>query len=68
MQKHHNPKPSVIVQRYRFNSRSRWAGESVADYVAELQDLYEHCEFGKTLNEMLCDGLVCGVEEAKIQR
>ena len=68
VQKHHDPKPSVIVQRYRFNSRSRWAGESVADYVAELRHLSEHCEFGKTLNEMLCDKLVCGVEEAKIQR
>ena len=64
VQKHHDPKPSVIVQCYRFNSRSRWAGESVADYVAELQHLSEHCEFGKTLNEMLCDRLVCGVEEA----
>lgn len=68
MQKHHDPKPSVIVQRYRFNSRSRRAGESVAAYVAELRHLSEHCEFGTTLNEMLRDRLVCGVEEPKIQR
>ena len=34
VQKDHDPKPSVIVQRYRFNSRSRRAGESVAAYVA----------------------------------
>ena len=68
VQKHHDPKPSVIVQRYRFNSRSRRAGESVAAYVAELRHLSEHCEFGMTLNEMLRDRLVCGVEESKIQR
>ena len=24
MQQHHSPKPSPIVQRYRFNSRLRW--------------------------------------------
>ena len=68
VQKHHDPKPSVIVQRYRFNSRSRRAGESVAAYVAELRHLSEHCKFGTTLNEMLRDRLVCGVEEPKIQR
>ena len=59
VQKHHDPKPSVIVQRYRFNSRSRRAGESVAAYVAELRHLSEHCEFGMTLNEMLRDRLNC---------
>ena len=68
VQKHHNPKPSVIVQRYRFNSRNRRAGESVATYIAELRHLSEHCEFGSTLNQMLRDRLVCGVEEPKIQR
>ena len=37
LQKHHDPKPSVIVQRYRFNSRNRRTGESVATYIAELR-------------------------------
>ena len=68
MKKHHNPKPSVIVQRYRFNSHNRQSGESVAAYIAELRHLSEHCEFGTTLNQMLRDRLVCGVEEPKIQR
>ena len=36
MEKYHNPKPSVIVQRYRFNLRNRQAGESVATYIAKL--------------------------------
>ena len=68
VQKHHDPKPSVIIQRYRFNSRNRRAGESVAAYVAELRHLSEHCEFGVLLNQMLRDRLVCGVKEPKIQR
>ena len=40
----------------------------MATYITELQHLSEHCEFGSALNEMLCDRLVCGVEEPKIQQ
>ena len=68
VQKHHDSKPSVIIQRYHFNSRNLRSGESVASHVAELWHLSEHCEFGTTLNQMLRDRLVCGVEEPKIQR
>ena len=68
VQKHHDPKPFAIVQRFRFNSRNRRAGESAATYIVELQHLAEHCEFGSMLSEMLRDRLVCGVEEPKIQR
>ena len=53
MKKHQDPTPSVIVQRYKFNSRVRHTGESVASYVAELRHLSEHCEYGDTLNDML---------------
>ena len=31
---HFNPKPSSIVQRFRFNSRVRKDGESVAEFVS----------------------------------
>lgn len=68
VQKHHDPKPSMIVQRFRFNGRNRRTGESVAAYVAELRQLAEHCEYGTTLNDMLRDRLVCGVEDSRIQR
>ena len=40
-----DPKPSVIVQQFRFNSRSRQEGESVAKVTAELQRLSKHCEY-----------------------
>ena len=35
--KHHDPKPSAIVQRYCFNTRNCRAGESISTYVAELR-------------------------------
>ena len=56
--RHHQPKPSVIVQRFNFHSRSRASGENVSTFVAELRKLSEHCNFGETLNDMLRDRLV----------
>ena len=61
--KHFNPKPSSIVQRFRFNSRVRKEGESVADFVAQLRQLSEHCQFGDTLSNMLRDRIVCGIND-----
>ena len=68
VRKHHDPKPSAIVQRFRFNSRNRHTGESIAAYVAQLRQPAEHCEYGTTLNDMLRDRLVCGVDDLRIQR
>ena len=66
--KHFNPKPSSIVQRFRFNSRVRKDGESVAEFISQLRKLSEHCEFGDTLDNMLRDRIVCGINDVRIQR
>ena len=68
VQKHHDPKPSMIVQRFRFNGCNRRTGESVAAYVAELHQLAEHCQYATILNDMLRDRLIWGVEDSRIQR
>ena len=65
---HFNPKPSVIVQQFRFNTRYRKTGEAVATVVAELRRLTEFCEFGPNLSEMLRDRLVCGIGDSRIQK
>ena len=66
MKAHREPTPSVIVQRYQFNSRQRSTSETVAEYVAALCKLAEHCNFGDTLDEMLRDRLVCGITNAAV--
>ena len=68
MLKHYDPKPSVIVQHYQFNTQNHLMGETIASYIAKLRHLAEHCEFGTTLNATLQDRLVCGMEEPRIQR
>lgn len=65
---HHNPKPSVIVQRFKFHTHSHKSGVTVAAFVAELRQLSEHCEFGAVLEDMLRDRLVCGINDDGIHR
>ena len=50
-----NPRPSLIVQRLKSNSRTQQPGESIASYVAELRRLSEHCGYGQSLDEMFRD-------------
>ena len=68
LQDHFMPKPSAIVQRFNFNTRSQQPGETIAMFLAELRHLSEHCEFGIKLDEMLRDRRACGVPDIRIQR
>ena len=69
LKEHWRPKPSEIVQQYNLHSRLQKEGLSIADYVAELCRLLEHCGFKEnTLDDMLCDRLVCGVKGTCIQK
>ena len=63
---HFDPTPSAIMQRYKFNTRTREEGESVAAYVAALRDIAQHCEYKENLQDMLRDRLVCGVRHKGI--
>ena len=65
---HYKPIPSETVQRYKFHSRFRKPGESVATFVAELRSLAEFCNFGASLEAMLRDRVVCGINDSAIQR
>ena len=50
--KHYSPPPSEIVQRFRFHTRVRKSGESVATFVAELRGLSEFCNFDNSLEDV----------------
>ena len=67
VRQHYFTKPSVIMQRFIFNSRSRKRGESIAAFVADLRRLSEYCEFGESLAQMLRDRLVCGINDDQVQ-
>ncbi|KAK2858314.1 hypothetical protein Q7C36_006233 [Tachysurus vachellii] len=69
LKEHFNPKPSEIVQRFKFNSRSRDEGENSAiTFYSVLRKLAHDCNYGEKLTEMLRDRLVCGINDDRIQR
>ena len=43
-------------------------GETFANFVAALQQLTEHSDFGPALNLMLWDRIVCGIRNASLLR
>ena len=54
--------------RFRSHTRFRKDEESVASYVSVLRSLIQKCNFKVgTMDEMLCDHLVCGINEDNIQ-
>lgn len=65
---HYSPRPSEMVERFKFHTRFRKPGESVNNYIAQLRSLSEHCNFGTTLDVMIRDRLVCGINDDIIQK
>ena len=65
---HYQPTPLVIVQRFKFNSRTQLQRESIATFIAELRRVSEHCGYGDSLNDMLRDRLVCGITNSQLQK
>ena len=64
---HYSPKPSIITQRYKFNTRYQRKDETIAEYVAALREISEFCDYKDQLEDMLRDRLVCGVHINAIQ-
>ncbi len=61
---HFRPRRSQIYYRSLFYRCSRQTGEPVSLYLSKLRSLANACEFGTTLNIMLRDHLVCGINDA----
>ena len=68
LQKHLNPKPLEVAERFRFHKRNQQEGESILSYVAKLKKLTTHCHFGSNLEETLRDRLVCWLGNQRIQK
>ena len=58
----------VITERFYFHRHNQLPNESVAQYVAELQNLATHCNFQGYLAEALRDRLVCGLKSEVMQK
>ena len=68
LENHCNPKPSPIVQRFKFYHCVCTPGQSIASFAANLREISETCQFGPVLEEMLRDRLVMGANDDMIQK
>ena len=66
LKNHFSPVPSEIMERFKFNTRFRKPGESIATYVSELRSIAKNCNYGDTLETMLRNRIVCGVNDTVI--
>ena len=67
LQSHYSPKPTEIVQRYKFYTSVQKPNETIPQFVANLRQLSEGCCF-KELDNMVRDRLVVGCRDVGIQR
>ena len=68
LKSHYEPKSLVIVERFHFHKREQAAGESIAEYIAELRRLAAKCAFAGHLDEALRDRFVCGLKSEATQK
>ena len=65
---HISPKPNEICERFRFRNRYRKSGENVSDYVAELRNLSQFCNYETCVDTEIRDQLVCGINDVGVQQ
>ena len=58
----------IQLLRFQFNMRDRKTGESVSQYMADLRRLSQYCKYGDSLDSMLRDRLVCGINHDRTQQ
>ena len=68
MKQHLSPTSDIIAERSAFNTCNRNPPESVSKYVAELKRLSQDCGYGASINDMLRDRLVCGINDLRIKK
>ena len=68
MKSHLDPKLIIIAERFRFHRQNQKEGETMAQYLAKLRKVTEHCDFRNNLQEALRDRLVCGIVSVPIQK
>ena len=65
---HLDPKPIIIIERYKFHKAEQGESESIHQFIARLQKLVETCEFGAYREEAIRDRFVCGLRDCTIER
>ena len=55
------------MECFKLNTRVHKTSKSIATYISELSTIANNCSFGDSLETMLRDRLVCGMNDIIIQ-
>ena len=66
LKEHLCPAPIKIAERYKFYEAKQKPDEQLAQYLARLRKMTEHCDFGNFLEDALRDKFVCGIADENI--
>lgn len=61
------PRKNTSFERFKFWNRSEQEGETINQFVTELQRMIENCEYTISTVTMVRDHLVFGIRDAKVQ-
>ena len=61
-------KTNTIYERYKFNNRSQEPGETIDAHATAVRTLADTCSFGTLKEEMIRDGLVCGISDNALRK
>ena len=67
LSEHFAPAPSEIVKWFKFHTRFQNPRESVTSNTSELHSIAKRCNFEGSLETMLRDCIVCGINNAVTQ-
>ena len=67
-EQHFVGRTNVTFERARFNRRTQGEGESVIDFIEDLNKLAETCEFGPLKEDLIRDRIVVGIRNAQLSQ
>ncbi|KAH8009758.1 hypothetical protein HPB51_019073 [Rhipicephalus microplus] len=68
LKEQYNPQFNEIAASFSFFMRQQEEGKSVREYISDLRILAPNCNFGDSLNRMLRDRRVCGIQDDDARR
>jgi len=58
-----NPRKNVVYERYKFFNIKQKEGQNINDFLTQLKIQAKHCEFGEQIDNLICDRIVCCVND-----
>ena len=63
-----NPRTNVILERYRFNTRTQQSSETLQAYLSDLKNKANSCAYGDLKDELIRDRIVVGVQHDNVRK